>query len=196
MYLALNKETNSRLSVRSVSPTNSFQTDCMCLLLKDVDYYFLWIKGSLFWWDYYFIWITGLSRQEGRIYGCRPPALSIGDLNFWRSRLAADEIMICKVIKLWNLALRLKINIAGKFKFAYIGRRTTIKNTTFLPRDACKSHDFYATISKKRSIKQAYLLSLWTQDTLGPQLILLKARVYILCLPRFILIYLKKKLII
>ena len=25
---------------------------------------------------------TGLSRQEGRIYGCRPPALSIGDLNF------------------------------------------------------------------------------------------------------------------
>ena len=26
--------------------------------------------------------ITGLSRQEGRNYGCRPPALSIGDLNF------------------------------------------------------------------------------------------------------------------
>ena len=44
--------------------------------------------------------VTGLSRQEGCIYGCRPPALSIGDLNFLRSRLAADEIMICKVIKL------------------------------------------------------------------------------------------------
>ena len=52
--------------------------------------------------------VTGLSKQEGHIYGCHPPALSIGDLNFWRSRLAADEIMICKVIKLWNLALRLK----------------------------------------------------------------------------------------
>ena len=81
---------------------------------------------------------TGLSRQEGRIYGCRPPALSIKDLNVWWSRLAADEIMICKVIKLWNIALRLKKNITRKFKFAYIGRRTTIINTTFLPKDACK----------------------------------------------------------
>ena len=26
--------------------------------------------------------VTGLSRQEGGIYGCRPPALSIEDLNF------------------------------------------------------------------------------------------------------------------
>ena len=41
-------------------------------ILKDDDFFFSLIH------DY----CTGLSRQEGRIYGCRPPALSIGDLNF------------------------------------------------------------------------------------------------------------------
>ena len=34
---------------------------------------------------------------------------------------------------------QIKKNITRKFKFAYIGRRTTIINTTFLPKDACTS---------------------------------------------------------
>ena len=40
---------------------------------------------------------------------------------------------------------QIKKNIARKFKFAYIGRRTTIINKTFLPRDACKKPTLHAS---------------------------------------------------